>query len=101
LKGSTANSITNNFKIGSIFIVDKAGKVKKTTALPTTVYNASTCTTTNVLKSLAYRVFYQEDRYLGHYRILQISLDILLQDSLTLDAKFCQSQPSKSFFSYS
>ena len=73
----------------------------KTQSLPSTVYNAASCSATNVLKSLVYRVFYTEDRLVGNYKVQAISVDLLLLDSLILDPKYCQAQPSKSFFSFS
>jgi hypothetical protein len=79
-KGYAANSSTDQFKLGSVYITDKAGKVTKASSLPNTVYNASSCTTSNVLKSLFYRVFYQEDGNLGYYKIRAIAVDVLLQD---------------------
>lgn len=55
--------------------------------------DATSCTATNVLKDLEYKVFYTDDNSIGNFVIQNIVVDILLQQSLKLDPSFCTTSP--------
>jgi len=98
LKGSYSQSSTGNFKLGSAFVVAADGTISKTSNTGIAI-DVATCTATNVLKSLDYRVVY-DDAANGSYTIRDIYVDMLLLKELKLDPKYCQDISAKNFYSY-
>ena len=93
VNGLTSSSIKLDF--GDIWLLDSDNKLTKQEstyiASNPIIYSASSCTATNVVKEAYYNIEYLdfiEGEQTG-FKIKSISVDLVLLDSLQIDAQYC------------
>jgi len=89
LNGAAPSSSANAIKLGQLYSVSADGIVTKNSSKRATSFNAVTCTASNAVKEVFYRVFYTSRE--GFYQVSDITVDILQLDQLQLDPKYCSS----------
>lgn len=96
LNGTSAESDRTQIRTGNVYSKAADGSVTQSTessTLSEPVYSAGTCTATGVVQEAIYQVYYTESAK-GVYIIEDITLDLMLLDSIALEAQFCASGES-------
>lgn len=98
LLGSSPASQSNDITLGDVYRQDST--TLEVTKLSTGTYTfgitLASCTVTNFVKEIYYHVYYEAQES-GNYAIDNIKMDLLIQDTLTLPASYCDNTATVPF----